>query len=154
MVAALAARQQLFFHAHIDEFALEELLTLYPQGRILWAHAGMPAPAQAVGWLLDRFPKLWVEPSLRSDVSLGGTLDPEWRAPFLRHSDRFLVGTDTWVTSRWETLVGQIQATEGWPSFPIGWPSNSPTGTASASSAADRNLPLQETMCGSSAVIV
>ncbi len=114
MVAALAARQQLFFHVHVDEFAVEKLLTVYPQVRILWAHAGMPAPAQAVGWLLVRFPKLWVEPSLRFDVSPGCTVDPEWRALFLRHPDRFLVGTDTWVTSRWETFMGKIQATRGW----------------------------------------
>lgn len=112
--AELAARQQLFFHAHVDNVAVEKLLTLYPEIRILWAHAGMSASAQAVGRLLERFPKLWVELSMRFDVAPGGTLDPEWRALFLRHPDRFMVGTDTWVTSRWETLVDEMQATRGW----------------------------------------
>ena len=29
-------------------------------------------------------------------------------AVFLRHPDRFLAGTDTWVTSRWEALPGSV----------------------------------------------
>lgn len=91
-----------------------EQLLHYPQVRILWAHAGLPAPARTVGRLLDRFPNLWVELALRSDVAPGGRLDPEWRTLFLRHPDRFLVGTDPWVTSRWETLAEEMQAIRGW----------------------------------------
>ncbi len=112
--AGLAAEQQLFFHAHVDEVAVEKLLTLYPRVRILWAHAGMSTPVEEVGRLLGRFQKLWVELALRLDVAPGGTLDPEWRALLLRYPDRFMVGTDTWVTSRWETLVEEVQATRGW----------------------------------------
>jgi Amidohydrolase len=74
----------------------------------------MSASATTVSALLDRFSTLWVELALRSDVAPGGTLDPEWRAVFLRHPDRFMVGTDTWVTSRWETLVEGLQAIRGW----------------------------------------
>lgn len=110
----LAAKQELFFHAHVDEIAMEQLLHLYPQVRIFWAHAGWSASAKAVGRLLDRFPNLWVELALRSDVAPEGRLDPEWRTLFLRHPDRFLVGTDTWVTSRWETLVEGMRAIRGW----------------------------------------
>jgi hypothetical protein len=35
-------------------------------------------------------------------------LDPAWRALLVRHADRFLVGTDTWTTSRWDALAGSI----------------------------------------------
>ena len=38
----------------------------------------------------------------------GGTIDPAWRALMIRHADRFLAGTDTWVTSRWEALPGSV----------------------------------------------
>jgi hypothetical protein len=100
--------------AHVDDVAVERLLTVYPGVKILWAHAGMSAPAGTVGRLLDRFPRLWVELSLRSDVAPGGTLDPEWRALFLRHPDRLLVGTDTWVTSRWEALPDWLGGVQGW----------------------------------------
>lgn len=112
--ADLAAKQQLFLHAHVDEVAVEKLLTLYPEVRILWAHAGMSSPVKEVGRLLDRYPKLWVELALRLDVAPGGNLDPEWRALFLRHSDRFMVGTDTWTTSRWQSLVDEAKATRRW----------------------------------------
>jgi hypothetical protein len=74
----------------------------------------MSASAATVGRLLDQAPALWVELSLRSDVASGGRLDPEWRAIFLRHPDRFLVGTDTWTTSRWHTLVEGMQVMRGW----------------------------------------
>ena len=113
-LAELAKRDGLFLHAHVDEVTVEKLLTLYPDVRILWAHAGMSSSAATVGRLLDRSPKLWVELALRSDVASGGTLAADWRALFLRHPDRFLVGTDTWVTSRWETLSEGMRAVQGW----------------------------------------
>jgi Amidohydrolase len=113
-VAELAARHELYLMAHVDDVAVERLLTVYPGVKILWAHAGMSASAGTVGRLLDRFPRLWVELSLRSDVAPGGTLDPEWRAVFLRHPDRFLVGTDTWVTSRWQELPDLLAGVQGW----------------------------------------
>ena len=112
--AELAAQHQLFLHAHVDDVTVETLLRRYPQVRILWAHAGMTAPAATVGRLLEQFPTLWVELAMRSDVAPNGTLDPEWRAVFLRHPDRFMVGTDTWVTSRWEVLVEGMQTIRGW----------------------------------------
>jgi len=113
-LAELAAKQQLFLHAHVDEVAVEKLLTLYPQVPILWAHAGMSSPVSEVRRIVERFPKVWVELSMRFDVASGGTLNPEWRALFLKHPDRFMVGTDTWTTSRWHSLAEEAQATRGW----------------------------------------
>src|SRR5262249_35846056 len=112
--AALAAQQQLFFHAHVDAGTVATLLRLYPQVRILWAHAGMSAPAATVGWLLEQSANLWVELSLRSDVAPDGQLDPAWRTVFLKHPDRFMVGTDTWTTSRWHDLIPSVQRVRGW----------------------------------------
>lgn len=108
-IAALAVGQGLPLHAHSDEAAVVALFALEPRLRILWAHAGMSSGPEAVGALLDRYPGLSVELALRnSDVAPGGVLDPAWRALFLRHPDRFMVGTDTWVTSRWEALPGSV----------------------------------------------
>jgi amidohydrolase family protein len=113
-LAQLAARQNLFFWCHADDAAVEKTLAAYPDTRILWAHAGMSASAATVGRLLDGHPKLWVELALRTDVAPGGTLDPEWRALFLRHPDRFMIGTDTWVTSRWEAIRDASAAVQAW----------------------------------------
>ena len=105
----IAVRDNIYLHAHSDEVAIVELFTLEPRVRVIWAHAGMSSGPQAVGALLDRYPNLWVDLAIRNgDVAPGGVLDPGWRAVFLRHPDRFLAGTDTWVTSRWESLPGSV----------------------------------------------
>ncbi len=113
-LAELAEPRGLFFQAHVDDVAIEKLLTTYPRVKMLWAHAGMSAPAATVARLLDRFPQLWVELALRSDVAPGGTLDPQWRAVFLKHPDRFMLGTDTWVTSRWDALGPGMREVQQW----------------------------------------
>ena len=113
-VAELAAKRDLFLQAHVDDTAIEKLLTLYPKVPFLWAHAGMSASAPTVGKLLERYPKLWVELALRTDVAPGGTLDPEWQAVFVKYPDRFLVGTDTWVTSRWEIVRDYHRDVQRW----------------------------------------
>ncbi|MBI1735700.1 MAG: amidohydrolase family protein [Candidatus Rokubacteria bacterium] len=102
--AELSAERGLMLHAHVDEAAIERLATLYPKARFLWAHAGF-AGAEVVGRIVDRFPNVWVELALNSSVTSGGRLDPAWARLFARKPDRFLVGTDTWVTSRWESVV-------------------------------------------------
>jgi Amidohydrolase len=112
--AELAADRDLFLQGHVDEATIEKLLTLYPKTRFLWAHAGMSSSAATVGGLLARFPKLWVELALRTDVAPGGKLDPEWRAVFVKYPDRFMVGTDTWITSRWEAMRGYHQDVQIW----------------------------------------
>jgi hypothetical protein len=112
--AELAARHQLFLWCHVDDATAEAMLTTYPGVKLLWAHAGTTAPARRVGELVDRHPALWVELALRDDVAPDGTLDPEWRAVFLRHPGRFLVGTDTWVTSRWESVRRANEAVQRW----------------------------------------
>ena len=112
--AELAAERDIFFLAHVDDTTVEKLLTLYPRVKILWAHAGMSASPATVGRLLDRSTRLWVELSYRTDVAPGGTLDPAWRALFLRHPDRFMVGTDTWTPSRWETVREGMRLVQDW----------------------------------------
>ena len=111
----LAVQRNLYLHAHSDDLAVVELFTLEPRIKVIWAHAGMSAGPTVVGPLLDRYPSLWVDLALRNgDVAPGGTLDPAWRALFIRHPDRFLAGTDTWVTSRWEDLQPSMRAVQDW----------------------------------------
>ena len=114
-IAELAKARDLFLQCHIDETTVEKLLMTYPGVKILWAHAGMSSTPATVGRLLDRNPMLWVELALRTDVAApDGTLDPEWRALFVRRPDRFMVGTDTWVTSRWEAVRPATDAVQRW----------------------------------------
>jgi hypothetical protein len=105
----IVLRENIYLHAHSDEVAIVELFTIEPRIKVIWAHAGMSSGPQAVSALLDRYPNLSVDLAIRNgDVAPGGVLDPGWRALFLRHPDRILAGTDTWVTSRWEALPGSV----------------------------------------------
>jgi hypothetical protein len=108
-VIELALRHNLYLHAHSDDLAIAELFTIESRVKVIWAHAGMSSGPAAVGALLDRYRTLWVDLALRNgDVAPAGKLDPDWRAVFLRHPDRFLAGTDTWITARWEALPGSV----------------------------------------------
>lgn len=100
----LAVQRGLPVQVHTGEEGMRTLLARYPRARFLWAHAGLGSPAASARRLLEGHPNLWVELSLRYDVAPGGGLDPEWRGLFLAFPDRFLVGTDTWIVSRWESL--------------------------------------------------
>lgn len=113
-VVAMAVREDLMLHAHADARAVEELLRIDARARVLWAHAGMGESAATVGALIDRHPQLLVELALRSDVAPDGRLDPEWRALFLRHPDRFMYGTDTWIAERWNALVDSAESARIW----------------------------------------
>lgn len=112
---ALARSRDLLLHAHTDATTLDALYARAPDARILWAHAGVGADTATVGSRLDRHSTLWVELSLRDDdVAPGGRLAAEWRALFVRHSDRFLLGTDTWAVHRWDTVRATHERARRW----------------------------------------
>jgi hypothetical protein len=113
-VVELARRHKLFLHCHCDAEAIDLLAGLAADLRILWAHAGMSSPPDVIGPLLAKHPRLSVELALRSDVAPGGKLDPAWRVLFDRYPDRFMVGTDTWVASRWPQVPDVQDAARTW----------------------------------------
>jgi hypothetical protein len=112
--ADLSAEHGLVLHAHTDATGVAELLALRSDPKVLWAHAGMGASPAAIDALLARSPHLWVELALRTDVAPGGRLDPEWAALFARYPDRFMIGTDTWVPSRWPQLPRLMADVRTW----------------------------------------
>jgi len=106
-ITELAVQRDLYLQAHSDDAAVIELFAIEPKSKIIWAHAGMSSGPAAVGALMDKHANLWADLSYRyGDVAPGGTLDPAWRALLIRHADRFMLGSDTWTTSRWEQVVG------------------------------------------------
>jgi hypothetical protein len=113
-IVALAVERGIFLHAHSDEAAVEELFQIDPRVKVLWAHAGMTSGPEAVGRMLDRYPNLWAELAIRTDMASGGRVEPAWRALFLRHPDRIMIGTDTWVTSRWAHLPAYLEEMRAW----------------------------------------
>jgi hypothetical protein len=97
-----AVERDLYVLAHCDEPALLILLRHNPKAKIIWAHTGFSTPPQRVRELLDKYPALWGELSYRSGITEGsGALSAEWKALFASHSNRFLLGSDTWIHERW-----------------------------------------------------
>jgi hypothetical protein len=114
-VVALAVERGIPLHAHSDDGAVRELFAIDPTVKIIWAHAGMSSPPATIRTLLDRHATLWVELSIRGgDIAPGGRLDSAWRELFLRYPDRFMIGTDTWITPRWEQVESENRFARAW----------------------------------------
>ncbi|MFQ5932187.1 MAG: amidohydrolase family protein [Nitrospiraceae bacterium] len=110
-----AVKRGLVLHVHSDAEPIRALYAINPEVKILWAHAGMSAPPAVISNLLDRYPKLWTEVSLRAnDIAPNGRLATAWQELFLRHPERFMIGTDTWATWRWPDYVELIQEHRAW----------------------------------------
>jgi hypothetical protein len=85
------------------------------------AHTGFSVAPARVGELLNQHKDtLWGELSYRGGITGGdGKLTSDWRDLFERYSDRFLLGSDTWINERWfgyDTIFRNIAA--GLRSFP------------------------------------
>ncbi|MGC2218185.1 MAG: amidohydrolase [Pseudolabrys sp.] len=98
-----SVERNLYLHAHCDEEALIILFRHNPKARIIWAHTGFSVPPARIAQLLDEHKDaLWGELSYRGGISGGdGKLTSDWRGLFDRYSDRFLLGSDTWINERW-----------------------------------------------------
>jgi len=110
-----AAAHDLYLLAHCDAAALAILIGHNPQAKIIWAHTGFSTPVARVRALLDAHPALMAELSYRSGITeADGRLSAEWRDLFAAHSDRFLVGSDTWTDERWSDYDGIINGYRQW----------------------------------------
>ncbi len=101
-IVDFAVARNLYLHAHCDETALLHLFAHNPRAKIIWAHTGFSTAPTRVAELMEKHPALWGELSYRSGITDGSDkLSDDWRRLFARHSDRFLIGSDTWINERW-----------------------------------------------------
>ena len=110
----------LFFHAHARHDVITRIFEISPNVSIIWAHAGFDTP-DVVGQMMDKHENLWADLSLREFGTLDDEgiadakgINPEWKALFLRHPDRFMIGSDTWNVQRWRGLKGIIDENRIW----------------------------------------
>jgi Tat protein secretion system quality control protein TatD with DNase activity len=100
-IVGFAKKHDLWLHAHCDEAALAIIFQLNPKAKVIWAHTGFSVATETVANLMKQHPGLMGELSYRNDITEGGKLSKQWRALFTAHADRFLLGSDAWVTERW-----------------------------------------------------
>ena len=110
-----AVAHDLYVLAHCDEPALLILLRNHPRAKIIWAHTGFSTPPARVAELLEKHPALMGELSYRYGITeSGGRLADAWRDLFVRHSGRFLLGSDTWINERWFGYDTIMKDYRGW----------------------------------------
>ena len=110
-----AVAHDLYLHAHADDEAVEILMRHNPRAKIIWAHTGFGLSPARVAAMLATYPQLWGELSYRSGIVAGnGDLTPEWRGLFEKYPDRFLLGSDTWISERWATYGAIMAEYRGW----------------------------------------
>jgi hypothetical protein len=114
-IVRFAIDHDLFLHAHCDEQALELLLANDRNARLIWAHTGFSTAPERVAELFQKYPRLMGELSFRGGITDGtGKLTPEWRDLIARYSDRFLLGSDTWIHARWFQYDNIMSEYRGW----------------------------------------
>ncbi len=110
-----AVANDLYIHAHCDVEALELLFSHDKRARIIWAHTGFSTPATELKALFAKYPSLMGELSFRGGITeYDGKLTEDFRDLFTAHSDRFLLGTDTWITPRWLQYEALISGYRAW----------------------------------------
>jgi hypothetical protein len=110
-----AVENDLYIHAHCDVEALELLYSHDKRARIIWAHTGFSTPAAELMTLFVKYPSLMGELSFRGGITeYNGALTEDWKQLFAKHSDRFLLGTDTWITPRWLQYESLISGYRAW----------------------------------------
>ena len=119
MIRCLADKG-LFFQAHARHDVITQIFKMSPNVKIIWAHAGFDIP-DVVGRMMDTHENLWADLSLREFGTLDDEgiadakgINPEWKSLFLRHPDRFMIGSDIWNIQRWRGLKGIIDANRIW----------------------------------------
>ena len=114
-IAGMALARDIPIHIHSGAEPVRFFFKIAPGLTIIWAHAGMIEPPSVIGPLMDRHARLFADTSYReSDILSGEGLDPDWRDLLMKHADRFMVGSDTWVNGQWASYDGIIAHNREW----------------------------------------
>ncbi|HEY3180016.1 MAG TPA: amidohydrolase family protein [Casimicrobiaceae bacterium] len=113
-IVDVAVARGLWLHAHCDDTALETIFGHDARVKVIWAHSGFTTPPAKIAAYLARYPTLMGELSYRTDIASGAKVSPAWRELLANHSDRFLLGSDTWTNERWSSYGPIIDAYRAW----------------------------------------
>lgn len=112
----LAAKKQLPMLIHGDAQVIDEIFSIDPNARILWAHLGTKPEIELLKSMLDKYPQnLWIDTSVRDKQLLAsGRLGLDWQQFFTDYPDRFLVAIDTFSVNRWQTYDRVVEDIHRW----------------------------------------
>ncbi len=146
-LVVLARERGLALHAHTDLEGMRALLAQAPDIPVIWAHSGFDVPEPVLDALLSGHGQLYLELSFREGITEQGQLTPVWRALFTEFRSRFLVGTDTYLPSRWVELPELASELRAWLNqLPEDVASDIAHGNAARLFPADRSVNLPESI--------
>lgn len=111
----IAADHHLVLQMHCDPAVIDALFEQRPDATVIWAHAGRYPYPPLLRDYIERYPNLYVDLSTRDErLSKKNSLDTEWELLLLEHTDRFMVGVDTYSEGRWESFGAINGETRAW----------------------------------------
>lgn len=118
-IAKLALERGALLHIHSGVEPVEFMYSVEPNLTIIWAHAGFEPPA-LVSQTMDKYATLYADLSYREWQILDADgVSTGWHDVLTKHSDRFMVGTDTWMNGQWAGYQGLVYENRQWIShFP------------------------------------
>ena len=118
-IVGLALERGIPLHVHSGRGPVEYLFGLGPGLTIIWAHAGMSEPAPVIEEMMARYPRLYADTSYRESDILDAAdgIDRDWRRLLERFSERFMIGTDTWVNGQWANYDRLIATHRRWLAY-------------------------------------
>jgi hypothetical protein len=111
-VASVAVRNDLPVHIHSGPAPVELMFELEPSIKLIWAHGGKPETPGGLEAMLDRFPSLYADTSLREPEILADW--DAWEPVIRRNADRLMIGTDTWVNGQWYRYRDLVEMNRQW----------------------------------------
>jgi len=112
---ALARERDLVMHPHSDLEGMKILLKKTRGIPVMWAHGGFDVAVPTLRALLDDYPDLYIELSLRDGMlDADDQLTGQWQRFLTDYPTRFLIGMDTYKPSRWADLPEVAAATRHW----------------------------------------
>jgi len=111
----LARQRELVLHPHTDLAGIQIFLNKASDINIIWAHAGFNVPVKQLRNLVEKYPRFYLELSLREGMLEDGELlTDEWKSFLIKYRQRFLVGSDTYKPRRWANLPETVEDTTSW----------------------------------------
>lgn len=113
----IAAERELVLMIHGDLAIIDRVFEIAPTVEVLWAHLGDQPDPTILRAALSRHPEhLFIDTSVRDERFLDkdGQLLPEWRALFVDHPNRFVVGVDTYSLARWQRFDEAADTIRQW----------------------------------------
>jgi len=114
-IITLASRWQLPLLIHGDPAVIDKLYEIAPKQAVIWAHAGTFPYPDLVSSYLRRYPNLSIDVSMRDErIAPNGIINDEWYELFITYPDRFMVGVDTYSTTRWHAYSTAVRTIRNW----------------------------------------